>query len=595
MGTHSRMRQWKDNDHADFLAKSIEVLKRGEDNSFTQLILGLCRADGASIQQILFTANLLSLDEAARVVRLASKSDPGFQVHLVAAVMTEIEKAGSSVRSEDLAQLMEMLVHAVDANRLIPFLAKLCEHGDERIRSKAVLLTGRVARRLPKSMQLLRDVDPRVRANAVESLWGRKDAEAIQFLKEASLDSHHRVAGNALLGLYQAGDLSSIQGIVKMANDTEVGRQLAGIWLLGQTRDPRFVNFVQLALSTSTGRQKYALLKAGRMIKQRRDELMTKPALRMEAVRTERIENGQVLATFLVFTDEGRICMPDDILATNAVVMDGEMRIDHLRWAAWGGAENVHAAFLVPMRKGVGESFATQLVSAMELGISGKRRGDRWAIQKYELIPDSDASQVAPVEFSDSADSLRTEQLRAAMGASPGLAEGIERLIPMFPAGVDRKYLIMVLDPDLSPTFRAAAGWAERFKRHNVVPHVIACGDICDEAFEGWRQLCAATQGVFLECSHAAELPLALRRISLSLQSCFEISYKLGRMLPPVNGAEPVSIEIFANAGYGRLMLDGEGRVIANDPSAQVRGAPEEQPEVREPEVYEPEVEESPV
>ena len=590
MGTHSRMSQWRDSDHADFLAKSLEVLKRGEDNSFTQLILELCRADGASIQQILFTADLLSLDEAARVVRLATKSDPGFQVYLVAAVKAEIEKAGSSVRSEDPARLMEMLVHTVDANRLIPFLTKLCEHGDEWIRSKAVLLTGRVARRLPKSMQLLRDPDPRVRANAVESLWGRKDEETIQSLKEASLDTHHRVAGNALLGLYQAGDLSSIHGIVKMAKDPEVGRQLAGIWLLGQTRDPRFVNFVQLALATSTGRQKFALLKAGRMIKTRRDELMAKPALRMEAVRTERNENGQVLATFLVFTDEGRICAPDEILATNAVVMDGEMRIDHLRWAAWGGAENVHAAFLVPMRKHVGESFATQLVSAMELGISGKRRGDRWAIQKYELVPGGDASQVAPVEFSDSADALRTEQLRAARGASPGLAEGIERLIPMFPARVGCKHLVVVLDPDLSPTFRVDAGWAERFKLHNVVPHVIACGDLCDEAFDGWRQLCAARQGVFLECNHAAELPLALRRVSLSLQSGFEISYKLGRMLPPADGAEPVTIEIFAAVGYGRLKLDGEGRVIANEPGASVSAAQAEETKTVAPEAVEAQV-----
>lgn len=588
MGAHSRLRQWKDNHHVDFLAKALEVLKRGEDTNFTQLVLQLCREDGVSMQQILFTADLLSLDEAARVVRLATKSDPGFQVHLVAAVKAEIEKAGSSVRSEDLTRLMEMLVHAVDANRLIPFLAKLCEHGDERIRSKAVLLTGRVARKLPKSMQLLRDHDPRVRANAVESLWGRTDAETIQILKEASLDPHHRVACNALLGLYQAGNLASIHGIVKMANDPDVGRQLAGIWLLGQTRDPRFVHFVQLALTTSTGRIKFALLKAGRMIKQRRDELMAKPALRMEAVRTERNEQGRVRATFLLFTDEGRICTPDEILATNAVVMDGEMRIDHLRWAAWGGAENLHAAFLVPMRKGVGENFATQLVSAMELGISGKRRGDRWAIQKYELVPGGDASQVAPVEFSDNADSLRTEQLRAARGASAGLAEGIERLIPMFPAGVDHKHLVVVLDPDLSPTFRAADGWAERFNRHNVVPHVIACGDLCDDAFDGWRQLCAARQGVFLECSHAAELPLALRRVSLSLQCGFEISYKLGRMLPPAGEAERVSIEIFANAGYGRLTIDGEGRVIANESGPRSGVAQAEEPDVQERGVVEP-------
>ena len=160
----------------------------------------------------------------------------------------------------------------------------------------------------------------------------------------------------------------------------------------------------------------------------------------------------------------------------------------------------------------------------------------------------------------------------------------------MFPARVGCKHLVVVLDPDLSPTFRVDAGWAERFKLHNVVPHVIACGDLCDEAFDGWRQLCAARQGVFLECNHAAELPLALRRVSLSLQSGFEISYKLGRMLPPADGAEPVTIEIFAAVGYGRLKLDGEGRVIANEPGASVSAAQAEETKTVAPEAVEAQV-----
>ena len=569
MGAHARLRRWKNEDHNDFLAKAVVILKRGEDNSFTHLILQMCREDGTTIQHILFTANILSLDEAARLVRLASKTDPAFQVHLVASVKAEIDKAGSSVRSEDLTRLMEMLVHAVDANRLVPFLAKLCEHGDERIRSKAVLLTGRVDRQLPEGVELLKDADARVRANAVEAMWSRKDPGSIKVFKEASKDPHHRVAANAIMGLYKAGEIAAVQQIGKMVTDTDVGRQLAGIWLIGQTKDPRFTNYIQSSLGLSTGRQKYALLKAGRMIKQRRDEVLSKAPLRLEAVRTERDDTGRVRVAFLGFAADGTMLMPDDIPATQAVVHDGEMRVDQFQWSAWGGVDGLHAAFLIPMRTGVSENFATQLVSAMELGISGKRKGDQWAIQKYELTGSSDENSLVPIEFSGTADLLRSEQLRSSRGAARGLAEGIERLIPVFPLDAARKHLVVLLDPDLDSQFEVPEIWSERCQRLDVILHVVACGKLSEDAYDAWRKLCFSRQGIFLECGHAAELPLLLRRLCLSLQSGFEITYQLGRILPSSGGAETVSIEVYSDLGHGKLTLGGDGQVIPNVGIAQ--------------------------
>ena len=44
--------------------------------------------------------------------------------------------------------------------------------------------------------------------------------------------------------------------------------------------------------------------------------------------------------------------------------------------------------------------------------------------------------------------------------------------------------------------------------------------------------------------------------------------------------------EVFAEVGYGRLTLDGEGRVIANPPSARVGAAPEAETEAAESQVH---------
>ena len=70
----------------------------------------------------------------------------------------------------------------------------------------------------PKTAErLLTKRDPRVRANAIEALWGSDSALARGLFREASRDVNNRVAGNALLGLYLLGDTSAVPQILKMA------------------------------------------------------------------------------------------------------------------------------------------------------------------------------------------------------------------------------------------------------------------------------------------------------------------------------------------------------------------------------------------
>ena len=58
---------------------------------------------------------------------------------------------------------------------------------------------------------MLLDEDPRVQANAVEALWTFDPAEARPLLLNAARSKTPRVAGNAAVGLYRIGDLSSLR------------------------------------------------------------------------------------------------------------------------------------------------------------------------------------------------------------------------------------------------------------------------------------------------------------------------------------------------------------------------------------------------
>lgn len=134
----------------------------------------------------------------------------------------------------------------------------------------------------------------------MESLWGRRDADAIHLLKIVAKDLHHRIVANALYGLYLAGEPCAIRGVLKLFREVEVPRQLAGIWLLGQTGDPRFLQLLHENLSLKTGRIKFALLNAGRKIKRNFEELRSCPKLQFQMVAFERSSRGRVRCSFLL-------------------------------------------------------------------------------------------------------------------------------------------------------------------------------------------------------------------------------------------------------------------------------------------------------
>ena len=84
------------------------------------------------------------------------------------------------------------------------------------------------------------DADPRIRANAVEGLWGIDDAESRSLLRIVAKDENNRVVGNALLGLYRSGDCEAITALVKMADGVPPNFRATAAWAMGESGDPRF-------------------------------------------------------------------------------------------------------------------------------------------------------------------------------------------------------------------------------------------------------------------------------------------------------------------------------------------------------------------
>lgn len=566
---HEQMRAWKSEHRAEFLRMAIGVLEQGTANSFSQVLLQLCREDSSSLNQMLGTADLLSLDEAARLLRVSSRNDPSYQVDLVARVKAELDRNASAMANTEFSRLLDILARSVDPEKLGGMLSSLVEHPDERVRSKVAVIAAGNSRVASHKSGWLKDVDPRVRANAVESLWGRRDVEAIQLLKIACKDPHHRIAANALYGLYLAGEACSIRGVLRLFREVEVPRQLAGIWLLGQMGDPRFLTLVHENLALKTGRIKFALLNAGRKIKKNLEELRLRSRLEFQMVSFERAGRGRIRCSFLLRKPDGELLGANELLATQVLIQDGELKIDQFHFEPRGGSDAAHVAMAIPLRVGMSNVYAAKLVAAVEQAVEGKRNEDAWAIQKYQILS-APVAEAGDVTFTNSSSVLTQDQLRSVKGASAGFIEAVESLVGSFPVESSRRVVVGLLDPevDLPPT--PPERWAQLFERNGVIFHLICCRELEEETNRAWTQLCVSRKGTLLKAQNVEQLPAMFARLSAGFASHFYLTYQLGRSLPNPDPRERIQMEFIPTAGYGRVVIEGDGEILTEGLGAEL-------------------------
>jgi HEAT repeat protein/acylphosphatase len=190
----------------------------------------------------------LSRDDALRLGRAARRVDPMVEVAL-ARSLADSAGGDGTVHVSDPARLMDILCELADASRIMPSLMRMMRHPNPNLRSKAVKMIGRGSRSTKWVMGRLSEPDQRVRANAIESLWGMDTPEARALLKFAASDASNRVVGNALLGLYHLGDASILADVINLAAHESPLFRASAAWVMGETGDPRFTDALRRLIS----------------------------------------------------------------------------------------------------------------------------------------------------------------------------------------------------------------------------------------------------------------------------------------------------------------------------------------------------------
>ena len=159
-------------------------------------------------------------------------------------VMKKVFGEGGDVRAtnpETVLKALRLVDSISDGSRLTSYLVQLLRHPSPQVRSKTTLLLGRANLNINRVRNFLLSSDTRLRANAVESLWGHASRENVrQLLWEASRDRNNRVVVNALLGLCKAGDRGAFARLVALADSTDPRLRSGAAWAMGETGDPEF-------------------------------------------------------------------------------------------------------------------------------------------------------------------------------------------------------------------------------------------------------------------------------------------------------------------------------------------------------------------
>lgn len=234
------IRQLQASDPCGFLRAAVSLLaaKTGKSPGL-QYVAGLVTAGNLLIDPLL-DENAMPLDSALSLARNLAAAEPILDARLLCKLLSNAGGEVKAIPAPAALRVLTLTGAISDCSRLTSFLIQFLRHPSPDVRSKAALLLGRANLNLPRVRNFLNSSDARVRANAVESLWGH-DASGVEvILREAVNDTSARASINALLALCRAGDGEAFDRLCRMAGSQDPLRRGGAAWAMGESGAPEF-------------------------------------------------------------------------------------------------------------------------------------------------------------------------------------------------------------------------------------------------------------------------------------------------------------------------------------------------------------------
>jgi HEAT repeats len=527
-----RIRQLLDENQQAFVTAAVEVMKTQPDARGVHFVTALLVSSGLILPALCDPS--LSLEQALAMARVAMRADSTKDVVLGRA-------SPDRVASSRVIRILEQKSGGRDH---LSLLLRLLRQPNPYLRSKAVLMVARGTRNVNWVRKTLADADPRIRANAVEALWGLDTPDARDLLGSLRDDPNNRVAGNALLGLYQLGDTGVVPEIVRMAGHETPAFRSTAAWVMGAAGHPRFAEELsRLLKDPHTLPRRAALAALGRL---------HKAAAHAQTLRVRRLAAhflsggaslGQRRVALAVAAVPGAEASP--VLPTQVILSEDGRAVHHYNLVQSDVAEVSPVVFLLPCSEsGAPSSWSRYALACLNL----KRPADAWSCLTYA----SGILQSGDATAEDGAPRFTADEsaIREDFGKLPLLPSrtdvwhAIWRSVrPDGEGNSPRRHLIICNDST-----------SDRAPGVGLISDVLASGtpvqvvsSVSNPALEG---LCRRVSGIFLHGRTPAALAALVEQAYLNLQVHYEITYQ-----PVVARAKTLKILLCHPSGWGEASI----------------------------------------
>lgn len=541
------MRRLLEADPRVFLAESIDILRKLPKGPGLDCVLTLL-TPGDYLVDILWDDDLLTTAQGMELAAYAQRLDRQLALHLG----QRLGAAAASAGNCKIERVLEILTAAPDA-MILPLLLPFAHHPDQRIRSKAILMMGLVNRNAKWAEKRLSDPDPRVRANAVESMWNVDSPEARALLWKCAGDPHHRVAANALLGLYRLGELAAVKQLIDMSGGEVPEMRASSAWAMGECGDARFLSCLRKLADDPSTRVRESAARAAARIQEGLGRQADTAPLRV-GLFAERLQStGQREVWVSVTSPEGSALhgLPPMAFA----VYEDERLVTDYTVEESRQSESLVAGFAFP-----GSSQA-----AITGCLRFKAELHRWALARYisgAWQATGTAQDAVDCPLSASASVLTQELDLAASGQAciPSLCEAIRRLLAAVSQERENGHVIaLVCAPEDCHEFAASqAQLAEQAQKLSVPIHVVAGPHISAESYALLEEFAHTCGGRALRILSEEKLADAVSTLYLSLMHSYRIAY---RNTDGNGGSSQTMVRVASSTTSGYHIVEDEREV----------------------------------
>lgn len=235
------MRRLASDAPAIFAPVAVSMLLKGSETpGFRYLAMLLVKQP--SLFKQLSNPLAFSRPQAITLSRQLMSVDPSLDIRFARQLPARNGTTPDTINGLAAERALDILDEISLGKRVVPILSHLTRHPDQKISSKATLLIGKRVQNVEFAKRLILDeTDPRIRANAIEAVWGNDSPPVQQLFWKCVEDRHNRVVGNAMVGLYLAGE-EKINGVVsRFSRDYKADFRMTSAWTMGRMGNADFV------------------------------------------------------------------------------------------------------------------------------------------------------------------------------------------------------------------------------------------------------------------------------------------------------------------------------------------------------------------